>query len=261
MLFFQRSLPGWRALGGMCGALCLLAGPACASGVVSLNLCTDQLLVLLAPERIAALSPLARDPSLSVVAAQAAAMPWVRADTEAVLRLRPDLVLAGDYGAQAVVAALRGRGITVVQVTEPRDFAGVASEIDAVAQALGQPARGEALVATMQARLAAIPPARRGNAVFWEARGFSAGPGSFGDAVLRAAGYRNAGTGGEMGVEALAAHPPDILITNAAPAYPSLATDMLWHPALRHLRRTSVAPALMACAGPWSAGAVEALAR
>jgi iron complex transport system substrate-binding protein len=239
----------------------MLAGHAAASGVVSLNLCTDQLLVLLAPEHIAALSPLARDPSLSIVAAQAEKLPWVRADTEAVLRLHPDLVLAGDYGAQTVVAGLRSRGIKVVQVTEPRDFAAVAAEVTAVAQALGQPARGAVLIATMHARLADIPAARRGSAVFWEARGYSAGPGSFGDAVLRAAGYRNAGTGGEMGVEALAAHPPDILITTAAPAYPSLATDMLWHPALRHLRRAGVAPALMACAGPWSAGAVEALAR
>ena len=36
--------------------------------VVSLNLCTDQMLVLLAPEKVAALSPLARDPALSFVA-------------------------------------------------------------------------------------------------------------------------------------------------------------------------------------------------
>jgi iron complex transport system substrate-binding protein len=245
----------------LAGGVWACGGQAWAAGVVSLNLCTDQLLVLLAPERVAALSPLARDPALSVVAARAAGLPWVRADTEAVLLLRPDLVLAGDYGAQAVVAALRGRGVRVVQVTEPQDFAGVAAEIASVAAALGQQARGAALIAAMRARLAAVPRADRGSAVFWEARGYSAAPGSFGAAVLRAAGYSNAGTGGEMGVEALAAHPPGLLVTTAAPAYPSLATDMLWHPALRHVRRASVAPALMACAGPWSVGAVEALAR
>jgi iron complex transport system substrate-binding protein len=204
---------------------------------------------------------LARDASLSVVADTAAHLPWVRADAEAVLRLHPDLVLAGDYGAQSVVAALRARGVAVVQVAEPRDFAGVAAQVGRVAGALGVPDKGAALVAGMQARLAAIPPRQRGTAILWEARGYSAGPGGFGDAVLRAAGYRNVGTGGDMGVEALAAHPPGVLITATPPDYPSLSTDLLWHPALRGVPRRTVAPALLACAGPWSAGAVEALAR
>ena len=70
------------------------AAPAHAAPerVVSLNLCADQLLVLLAPERVAALSTLSRDPALSHVAPQAAALSQVRADAEAVLRLRPDLL-------------------------------------------------------------------------------------------------------------------------------------------------------------------------
>jgi iron complex transport system substrate-binding protein len=239
----------------------LVCAPARGAGVVSLNLCTDELLVLLAPERVAALSPLARDASLSVVAGAADKLPWVRADAEAVLRLHPDLVLAGDYGAQGVVAALRERGVRVVQVSEPTDFAGVAGQVSLVAAALGVPAKGDALAADMRARLAAVQRRDRGSAVMWEARGFSAGPGGFGDAVLRAAGYRNVGTGGEMGVEALVAHPPDVLITSTAPAYPSLSTDLLWHPALRGLHRRVVAPALLACAGPWSVSAVEVLAR
>jgi iron complex transport system substrate-binding protein len=246
----------------VCGVLAvLMCAPARGAGVVSLNLCTDELLVLLAPERVAALSPLARDASLSVVAAAADKLPWVRADAEAVLRLHPDLVLAGDYGAQGVVAALRERGVRVVQVSEPTDFAGVDKQVLLVAAALGVPGKGAAMLANMRARLAAVGMRDRGRAVMWEARGFSAGPGGFGDAVLRAAGYRNVGTGAEMGVEALAAHPPDVLITNTAPDYPSLSTDLLWHPALRGLHRREVPPALLACAGPWSVGAVEALAR
>jgi len=228
--------------------------------VVSLFLCTDQLLVLLAPDQILALSPLARDPSLSVVAARALQLPEVRPDAEAVLALHPDLVLAGEYGAQAAVGLLQERGVHVVRVAEPVDFAGVAKEVTDVAAALGVPARGVALAAGMWARLAAVAPAHRGRAVFWQARGFTAGPGSFGDAVLRAAGFVDVGTGGQMSVEALATHPPDVLITEAAPAYPSLATDLVLHPALAFIPRRTVDPALLACPGPWSVGAVEALA-
>ena len=78
-----------------------------ADRVVSLNLCTDQMLVLLAPEKVAALSPLARDPALSFVAPQAEHLPVVRASAEAVLRLHPDLVLAAPYGAQTTLALLQ----------------------------------------------------------------------------------------------------------------------------------------------------------
>ncbi len=237
----------------------LLARPAEATRIVSLNLCTDEMLVLLAPESVAALSPLARDPALSVVAARARKLPWVRPDAEAVISLHPDLVLAGTFGAQTVVSVLRSRGMRVVQVQEPADFAGVASEVAQIAASLGVPAKGAALVAGMWARLAASSRGPAGSAILWEARGFSAGPGSFGDAVLRAAGFTDAGTGGQIGIEALVARPPGTLITETSPAYPSLSTSMLFHPALAGIRRLAIDPALLACPGPWSADAVAAL--
>jgi iron complex transport system substrate-binding protein len=242
-------------------AFALLSLPAGATRVVSLNLCTDTLLVQLAPEQIAALSPLARDPALSVVAAPAARLPWVRPDAEAVLRLRPDLVLAGEYGAQAAVGLLRERGVRVVAIPEPTDFAGITTEVQAAAGALGVPARGAEMLARMRARLAAVRPRRGGRAVFWQAHGFTAGPGSFGDAVLRAAGFSDAGTGAVVGAEVMAVHPPDVLVVASAPEYPSLATDLLMHPAVGGVRRVKVPPALLACTGPWSVGAVEVLAR
>jgi iron complex transport system substrate-binding protein len=228
---------------------------------VSLNLCTDELLVDLAPGQIVALSPLARDPALSAVARNAARWPQVGADAEAILALRPDLVLAGAYGAQTVLAVLRARGVRVMQFDEPTDFTGVAAEIASMAGALGVPVPGAALAARMWSRLKALPRGARGRAVLWQARGYSAGPGSFGDAVLREAGLTDAGTGGQMDIEALVAHPPDVLVSESTPAYPSLATAVLDHPALARIRRIRLDPALLACPGPWSAEAVAALAR
>ncbi len=228
--------------------------------VVSLNLCTDQLLVLLAPEQVTALEPLARDPALSFVAALAARLPQVRADAEAVLALHPDLVLAGRYGAQDTVALLRARGVRVVQFEEAEDFPAIGVQVGEMAELLGVPARGRRMVAAMWRRLAAIRR-RAGTAVLWEAGGWSAGPGGFGDAVLRAAGLADLGSGGRIGVERLLALRPDVLVTEAAPRFPSLATDLAWHPALAGMTRRVVAPPLLVCAGPWSVGAVEALAK
>ena len=234
--------------------------PCYARRVVSLNLCTDQLAVLLAPEEVVGLEPLARDPALSFVAPQAARLPRVRADAEAVLALKPDLVLAGTYGAQTTVALLRARGLHVAQFADPTDFTQVAEQVTQVASLLGKRLDGARIVADMQRRLAAMPR-RHATAVLWQAGGWSAGPGSFGDAVLRAAGLTNLGTGGRIGLEALLAAHPDLLVTEQAARFPSLATDLAWHPALRAIRHSVVPSPLLVCEGPFSVGAVEELAR
>ena len=239
-----------------------VTNPASAAGIVSLNLCTDQFLVLLAPERIAALERLARDPALSFVAERARRFPIVQADAEAVLDLHPDLVLAGRYGAQTTIALLKARGVRVVQFDEAQDFAAIAKQTQETADLLGVPSRGQALIAEMQARLAALrPDPQHRTAILWQARGWTSGPGSLGDAVLRAAGFTNVGTGSAIGVEAMLTHPPGLLVTETAPDMPSLATDMLANPALHSIPRATIKPSLIICGGPFSVGAAEALAR
>jgi iron complex transport system substrate-binding protein len=240
-------------------AALLSAGMAHAERVVSLNLCTDQYLVLLAPGQVAGLTVLARDPSLSVVARQAQALPSVRADAEAVLALRPDLVLATRWGAQTTLAALENQGIRVVRSDLPQDFPAIRAETTRLAALLGVPARGAALVARMDAVLAAGKPGPPETALWLAPRGYAAGPGSLEAAVLTAAGLVNAGRGRQMGLEAVLAHPPDVLVMARAPRFPSLATNMLRHPALAALPRRTVPPALLACGGPWTAEAVALL--
>ena len=98
------------------------------------------------------------------------------------------------------------------------------------------------------------------SAVVWQAGGWSAGPGSLADAALRAAGLTDAGTGGRMGVETLLARKPDLLAVEAAPRFPSIATDLARHPALRGFSRVEIPAPLLICGGPFSAGAAERLA-
>ncbi|MDE2574137.1 MAG: ABC transporter substrate-binding protein [Rhodospirillales bacterium] len=232
-----------------------------AGDVVSMNLCTDDYLVLLAPERIAALSPLARDPSLSVVAAQARHLPWVRADGEAVMNLHPSLVLAAPYGAQTTVAVLEGLGVRIERIALAQDFAAIRKETRRLAALLGVPARGESLIAAMDQDLSGVRTGRKLRALALAPRGYAAGPGTLEDSVLRAAGLDDIGRGGRLGLEAILAARPQLLVVADAPGFPSLATDMLTHPILAAIPRRALPPALLACAGPWSAAAVAMLAR
>ena len=239
-----------------------LVSARAAERVVSLNLCTDQMLVLLAPEKVAALSPLARDPALSFVAPQAANLPIVRASAEAVLRLKPDLILAAPFGAQTTLALLQQERVPLLRIALPQDFAGIRQMTRLLAPALDVPQRGEALIAAMDAELAALPhPDHAERALVWEPRGLTAGPGTLMDAVLHAAGLSNASDGRRVSLEALLRQPPDLLVVPAAPEYPSLATSLLEHPALAGLPSRTIPPALTICAGPFSAEAAALLAR
>ncbi len=247
-------------------ALLLLSVPTTAwcavERVVSLNLCTDQMLVLLAPEKVAGLTPLARDPALSFVARQAVGLPVVRPSAEAVLRVHPDLVLAAPFGAQTTVAVLAALGLRVLRVGLPDDFAGIRAETRRMAAALGVPERGDALIAVMDARLASLlHPARRRTAIAWEPRGYTSGPGTLMDAVIEAAGLTNVGNGLRLGREALLRDPPDLLVVPEAPDFPSLATRIFDDPVLAKIRQRALPPALTLCAGPFTAQAASILAR
>ena len=251
-------------LSALLGFVVLLhvAAAAAQQRVVSLNLCTDQMLVLLAPEKVAALSPLARNPALSFVAAQARHLPAVRPSAEAVLRLHPDLVLATRYGAQTTLALLAAEGIPIVRASLPQNFPGIRAETRRLAARLGVPSRGEALIAAMDATLSGIrKPALHPTAIAWEPRGYTAGPGTLMDAVLRAAGYTNMASGRPLGVEALLRHPPDLLVEPEASRFPSLATQALHLPVLDRIPQRAVPAPLTLCAGPFTAQAVALLAR
>jgi len=185
----------------------------------------------------------------------------VRPDAEAVLLLRPGLVLAGPYGAATTLAALQRHGLRVERTGLPQDFPAIRAETRRLARLLGVPARGEALLADMDARLAAIPQRPSIRALYLEPRGYTLGPASLEAAVLRAAGFTNAGPGGRPGLEAIVKNPPQLLVLAEAPAFPSLATELLQHPALAAIPRRTVPPALLACGGPWTARAAALLAQ
>ncbi|MEM8589735.1 MAG: ABC transporter substrate-binding protein [Pseudomonadota bacterium] len=261
----------------LAAALWLAAVPGLAAErVVSLNLCTDQLLVLLADRtQIASLSFLAADPDLSYVADRIDGIPLNHGALEEILPLGPNLVLAGAFAARPAVRLLQAQEVPVIDLPLADDFATIAEQTRMVAEAIGQEERGEELVAEMTAILA---DARAANAqgpdrtaLAYQANGFTAGSDTLTDAVLTEAGYRNAAAEaglagyGFLPLEQLVARPPDVLIAPATlPGRPSLAEALLVHPALAALDdrvdRLAIPSALLACGGPFTAQAVAALA-
>src|SRR3982750_1111810 len=104
------------------------AGPA--QRIVSLNLCTDELLLRLAdPARIASVTWLSRNPG-SNVPDLAARVPINHGLAEQVLSADPDLVLAGPFPPRITIGMLkRATTIPVVEFAPPRNFDEVRRQI------------------------------------------------------------------------------------------------------------------------------------
>jgi iron complex transport system substrate-binding protein len=243
--------------------------------IVSLDLCTDQLMVELVPrERIAAVTHLAADPTVSAIPERARGILITHGGAEDVLRLDPDLVLAGPFGVRGTVDLLQRLGRRVVIVPQPQDLSGVRGAVEAVADAVGEPAKGAAMIADFDRRLAAIARRDAGAqpaAVIYQIGGSVSGPGSLADAALVAAGFRNASTsyrltrGGQVPLEMLLADPPDLLVLSSAPGeYRTVLADNLRHPAIAILRREHASIELpwrhWLCGTPHIIDAVERLA-
>lgn len=209
-----------RGLAGAGLALALTTSGAPASAVetrplrvMSLDQCGDQYALALAPDADLALSPRADDPD-SWMREAAAGRRRVRPTLEAAIAFQPDVVVRYWGGDARLLARLEARGVEVVTIADATDFEGIRTNIRAASQALGAPARGEALIAGMDARLAEAAPtadAPRPSALYLTAGGFTAGRGTLVDAILGAAGLVNAAriTGfAPVSVERIALSPP-----------------------------------------------------
>jgi len=243
--------------------------------IVSLDLCTDQLLIELAPpERIAAVTHLAGDASVSAIPDRAKGIPITHGAAEDVLSYDPDLVLAGPFGVSATVALLRRLQRNVVTVPLPQDLEGVRTAIGSVAAAIGEAQRGEAMLNAFDHRLASLSrrlDSASPSALVYQVAGVVSAAGSLADAALAAAGFRNLARdyplrrNGQVPLELLVASPPDLLVlSSASNAYQTPAADNLRHPALKTLRRTHASLELpwqlWLCGTPHIADAIAELA-
>jgi len=200
---------------GACGvpAEPIPPGPAGAPGrVASLNLCTDELLLLLAePRQIASLTHLSHRPAefpLWPEARQHHANDGTLADT---LRQRPDLVLTmGGGGDRARIA--RRLGVETVDLPYPQSIDDVIASIRTVAARLGRAPRGEALIARLEALRASAPPPTL-DALWIGGGGRTVAASGLEAEWMALAGLRQRDVpGGQVELETLLASPPALLL-------------------------------------------------
>lgn len=260
--------------------LLLCALPACAQDVpqriVSMNLCTDELLLLLVePERIASLSYFAADPAYSFLAAQAREFPANRGQADEVLAFAPDLVLTSQFSATLAANLLERLGRRVERLGFAATVDEVYAQVGQVAALTGSARRADMLLRNLQAGIRAeqrvlLPQLQGKSAVFFASNGFSYGANSLQHDFLASLGLRNvaaeAGLYGpaQLPLEVLLAAAPDFLFTDRRNALDAqLAHPLLRHPALAALagqtRVIEMPDALFQCAGPQLAEAYRTL--
>lgn len=242
--------------------------------IVSLNLCADELVLRLAPKgHVLSVTSLARDPVGSTVAELAAGLPANRGLAEEVVPLGPDLVIAGAFTTRSTVALLKRFGIEVMELGVPRSLEEGYAQIRAVAARLGVPQKGEAMVGEIKAAIAAAPPPRQPapRAVVMRPNGFTVGRHSLADDLMRRAGLDNVAARlspdklGQLSLEEIVTARPQVLVVDDEPgAPPSLAREMMRHPAVAEAlaggRIVEVPTRLWACVGPQLAEAFRRLA-
>lgn len=256
----------------------LIAMPAAAqpSRIVSINLCSDQLALMLAPrETILSVSYLAARADISMASDRIAGIPLNHGRVEEILPLAPDIVLAGRFTSRPTVFMLKRLGYAVLDQDISRSIADVRERVREAGRALGRAEEAEAAVAAMDDRLArlALPAGeRRPTAIYYQPNGYTAGNDTLVSDVMAHAGLENlaarAGVRGHgrMPLETLVELQPEILIVDdRKPQAPALAYEMLRHPALKAVIDRSehviVPTRLWICGIPAIVEAVEVLAQ
>jgi iron complex transport system substrate-binding protein len=243
--------------------------------IVSIHACTDQLLFALADrQQVAALTRYAVDASYSIYRDEIAAsgIKLIAGAAEEVLKLKPDLVLAGTFTRRATRELLAAHGVRLELFPPTGSIEESKEAIRRAAALFGHTERGDALNARIDQRLAAAPQlAAPGLSVLQlQRRGFVSGPETLLGDLLERMGIANAASAlgirsvGRSSLEAaLKAKADAILLFDPAAISPDQGSALLRHPALAAAyppeRRITMPGRLLICGGPALPEAVTAL--
>lgn len=262
--------------------LALLASPLQAEvsaqpqRIVSIGLCTDQLLLMMVErERIASVTHTAANPEESYMAASVSDIPLNYSGVEEIIALDPDLVVGSPFASQDTARLLGELGYRVEMSPPPRTLEALRESILQFGAWTRSESRAREIVSTMDRRLVDIHLANdhkpQRSILVYSPNGYTIGSHTLEDEIFRAAGYRNLAA--EMGIrgfqtislEQLVAVRPDFIqIDNYIYNQNSLASSYINHPVLKVMmpdeRRLYMPTIWRDCAGPMAIDAIEYLA-
>jgi iron complex transport system substrate-binding protein len=206
---------------------------------------------------------------------------YAELNTELIISLQPDLVLAAEITPPEQVAQLEQLGITVYWLANPVDLNGLYANLNIVAQLTGHETDAAALVASLCSRAEAVQTALAGvtdkPTVFYEVDGltdpnapYAAGAGTFIDLIITAAGGVNAAAAldgyKQLSIEELLVQNPDFILLGDAAygATPELVAQRAGWTDLAAVQKNQVIPFddnLMSRPGPRLIDGLEQLAK
>ena len=193
-------------------ALCAPADAA-PRRVASLNLCTDELLLMLgAPAQIASITHLSQQPAESPLWKQARRYRKNDGSLLSVATLKPDLVLTMGGGARDRTRIAERLGIRVIDLPFPQSLNDVEKSIRQVAGALGRAETGRGMLGAIE-RLKRGRPATRADTVWLGGGGRSVSAEGLAADWMNLAGFSQRPLQGDrISLEQLLVRPPAVLL-------------------------------------------------
>ncbi|WP_170833249.1 ABC transporter substrate-binding protein [Microbulbifer marinus] len=222
-------------------SLLLLPLPAAAyERIASLNLCLDQILLnWVAPEKIASVTWLSANEHY-----RSAPLPEQvhlnRGRAEELLRLQPDLILVGQFGAQRAARRLRDLGLNVVAIPDAYSLEQLRDQLGALENTLGQLQPLQKQKQQLDKLLAAPMPPAQASALILSANNITYGDGMLEHQLLERAGFRNLAAKqgvkqlGRVSLEEVIAAQPDLLVFYGGEKDFAVAHLAARHPALKN---------------------------
>lgn len=252
-------------------ALC--AAPAAAlPRVMSLNLCADPYLMAFADKaQIVALTPLSRDARLSANAAAAENFPVSDGQIEAIIELKPDLVIVSSWSDPMRNALIKRLGFELLTLDAAQNYTAARDEIITLGKAIGREAQARAYLQNLDTALAALQKLTHAPKVLpLQRRNLTVGQGHILDDILSRAGAVNLGRDTSdspmrrVSLENALAVQADYILVNETDEMPdSRGMEFITHPALARAypatRRLHIGNNLLVCAGASTPRAVAAL--
>ncbi|HET6941326.1 MAG TPA: hypothetical protein VFH89_04100 [Sphingomicrobium sp.] len=234
-----------------------------AASVASLNLCTDEYLLLLArPREIASVSFLSQDPQESPLWRLARGHHANQGSLEDVLRKHPKVVLTMGGGGRASSLIAKRLGIEAVELRPVTALSDVAWNFRAVAKALRDPKRAEPWLERL-ARARSTVSKSSLDAIWLGGGGQTISVPSVGADWMRLAGLKQRPLqGGRVSLETILIRPPAVLVQSGyRTGQFSRGAEWLNHPIVRGVKskRVQADGRAWTCMGPLVIAEVERL--